>query len=147
MKDVNVEYPMYFGAKHDTFKKAKELRKSETKAEKLLWARLSKKQLLGLHFRRQHPINCFIADFYCPKIKLVIEVDGDMHELLENKEYDIERTELLNEFGVKVIRFTNNEIINSLVDVVNKIEQLATESLAESRESPPNGGFRGSLEQ
>jgi very-short-patch-repair endonuclease len=84
MKGLSVEYPMYFGAKPDIFKKAKDFRKLETVAEKLLWSRLNKNQLLGLQFRRQHPINRFIADFYCPKIKLIIEVDGKIHELPEN---------------------------------------------------------------
>jgi len=127
MKVINVEYPMYFGAKPNIFKKASELRKSETEAEKLLWTRLNKNQLLGLQFRNQHPINLFIADFYCHKIKLVIEVDGSIHDLLENKEYDIGRTELLNEFGLEIIRFTNEEIIYDLNSVVNKIEKIANE--------------------
>jgi very-short-patch-repair endonuclease len=131
MKVINVEYPMYFGAKPDIFKKANELRKLETEAEKLLWARLNKNQLLGLQFRRQHPINRFIADFYCPKIKLVIEIDGSIHELPENKEYDIGRTESLNEFGLEVIRFTNEQIVYDINNVVIKIEQIAKELLTE----------------
>jgi very-short-patch-repair endonuclease len=81
MKGVSVEYPMYFGAKPDIFKLAKELRKAETEAEKILWSKLNRNQILNLQFRRQHPINIFIADFYCPKIKLVIELDGSIHEL------------------------------------------------------------------
>lgn len=130
MKVINVEYPMYFGAKPSIFKKAKELRKSETEVEKLLWNRLNKNQLLGLQFRRQHPINRFIADFYCPKIKLIIEVDGSIHELPENKEYDIERSELLNEFGLEVMRFTNEQIIYEMNSVVDKIEQIAKDLFA-----------------
>ena len=91
MKNLSVEYPMYFGATPDILKKAKELRRYETVAEKILWANLCKNQIIGLHFRRQHPINKFIADFYCASIKLVIEVDGSIHELPENKAYDIGR--------------------------------------------------------
>lgn len=131
MKSVSIEYPMYFGAKPDMFKKAKELRRMETEAEKLLWARLHKNQLLGLQFRRQHPINIFIADFYCPKIKLVIEVDGDIHEIPENEAYDIGRSEILNDFGIEVIRFTNELIIDDIEIVIKNIEKKVIELLAE----------------
>jgi cyclase len=98
MKGVSVEYPMYFGAKPEIFKLAKELRKLETEAEKQLWSRLNKSQLIGLQFRRQHPINRFIADFYCPKIKLIIEVDGSIHELPEYQFHDIGISDILNDF-------------------------------------------------
>jgi very-short-patch-repair endonuclease len=129
MKGVSVEYPMYFGAKPDVFKKAKELRKTETEAEKLLWTRLHKNQMLGLQFRRQHPINIFIADFYCPKIKLVIEVDGSIHELPENIDYDIYRTEILNDFGITVIRFSNDQIIEDIDNILNEIENVSKQLL------------------
>jgi len=125
MKGVSIEYPMYFGAKPDMFLKAKELRRTETEAERLLWARLHKNQLLGLQFRRQHPINRFIADFYCPKIKLVVEVDGGIHEIPEHKAYDIGRSEILNDFGIKVIRFTNEQVINDIETVIKKIKEMS----------------------
>src|SRR5450759_252259 len=112
MKGVSVEYPMYFGATPEIFKMAKELRKMETESEKLLWSRLHKNQILGLQFRRQHPINRFIADFYCPKIKLIIEVDGSIHELPEYQAHDIGRSEILNDFGITVIRFTNEQTVS-----------------------------------
>ena len=84
MKKLSIEYPMYFGATPAVFKKAKELRKYDTDEEKILWTKLNRNQILGLQFRRQHPIDRFIADFYCAKIKLVVEVDGSIHELPEN---------------------------------------------------------------
>ena len=128
MKGVSVEYPMYFGATPDIFKKAKELRRYETEAEKMLWAKLSRNQILGLQFRRQHPINRFIVDFYCVKIKLVIEVDGSIHELPENKVYDIGRSQILNDFGITVIRFSNDQIIDdiegTIIKIRKKVEQL-----------------------
>lgn len=130
---------MHFGTKPDIFKKASELRKTETQAEKLLWLRLNKNQLLGLQFRRQHPINRFIADFYCPKIKLVIEIDGSIHELPENKTYDIVRTELLKEFGIMVIRFDNEQIIYNSDEVIEKIKQIARKLLSEVTEVPQLG--------
>ena len=113
---------MYFGATPDVFKKAKQLRKDETEAEKLLWNRLNKNQMMGLQFRRQHPINRFIADFYCARIKLVIEVDGSIHELPENEAYDIGRSEILNDFGITVIRFSNEQIIDDIESVMIIIE-------------------------
>ena len=123
MKGLSVEYPMYFGATPDVFKKASELRKYETVAEKILWARLHKNQKLGLQFRRQHPINRFIADFYCPKIKLVLEVDGSIHDLPENQDYDIGRSEILKDFGITVIRFTNEQIVDDIENVIIEIER------------------------
>ena len=132
MKGVSVEYPMYFGATPDVFKKAKQLRKDETEAEKILWTRLNKNQMMGLQFRRQHPINRFIADFYCARIKLVIEVDGSVHELPENEAYDIGRSEILNDFGITVIRFSNEQIIEDIEFVRIKIENTIKNLLYKS---------------
>jgi very-short-patch-repair endonuclease len=123
MKGESVQYPMYFGATPDIFQKAKDLRKYETEAEKMLWLKLCKNQVMGLQFRRQHPINRFIADFYCASIKLVIEVDGSIHEFPENKEYDIERSEILNDFGITVIRFSNDQIIEDINGAIKEIEK------------------------
>jgi very-short-patch-repair endonuclease len=78
--------------------------------------------MLGLQFRRQHPINRFIVDFYCVKIKLVIEVDGNIHEIPENKVYDIGRSQILNDFGIRVIRFSNKQIIRDIESTINQIE-------------------------
>ena len=131
MKGLSVEYPMYFGAKPDIFKLAKELRKFETESEKLLWSRLNKNQIIGLQFRRQHPINLFIADFYCPKIKLIIEVDGSIHEIPEYQTHDIGRSEILNDFGITVIRFTNEQILNEIDSTIEQIETTAKILLTE----------------
>lgn len=132
MKGISVEYPMYFGAKPSIFKLAKELRKMETEAEKLLWNRLSKNQVLGLQFRRQHPINRFIADFYCPKIKLIIEVDGSIHEILEYQDHDIGRSDILNDFGITVIRFTNEQIIENIDSTLKQINKICETLLYQS---------------
>ena len=70
---------MFYGAKRNIFQRAKELRKNMTVTEQLLWRRLNKKQL-GVRFKRQHPIDIFIADFYCHQYKLVVEVDGEYHK-------------------------------------------------------------------
>ena len=131
MKGLSVEYPMYFGAKPAIFKLAKELRKDETKAEKILWSRLNRNQILGLQFRRQHPINIFIADFYCAKIKLVIEIDGSIHDITEYQEHDRGRSEILNDFGITVIRFTNEQIIEEIDSTVEQIETVVQKLLSQ----------------
>jgi very-short-patch-repair endonuclease len=107
MKGMSFEYPMYYGAKPSLFRLAKELRKNETEAEKILWSRLNRNQILGQQFRRQHPINVFIADFFCARLKLVIEVDGSIHEITEYQIHDEGRSDLFNDLGITVIRFTN----------------------------------------
>ncbi|MDR8393903.1 endonuclease domain-containing protein [Aliifodinibius sp. S!AR15-10] len=111
---------MFYGAPPYIFEKARELRKSMTKAETKLWNQLNKKQL-GYKFRRQHPISEFIADFYCHSSKLVIEVDGGIHSKKEHQEYDIKRSNKLNRFGITVIRFKNQEILRNVQTVLKRI--------------------------
>jgi len=112
---------MFYGASPFIFEKARELRKSTTESEQLLWQHLKKRQLNGHKFRRQHPMAKFIADFYCHTAKLAIEVDGGIHELKDRKEYDILRTNELDQLGVTVIRFTNEEVENNIELVLKKI--------------------------
>ena len=133
MKGVSVEYPMYFGAKTAIFKLAKELRKAETEPEKILWSKLNRNQIPGLQFRRQHPINIFIGDFYCVRIKLLIEVDGSIHEIIEYKEHDQGRSEILNDFGITVIRFTNEQIIEETDSIIEQIKTIAKKLLDEAK--------------
>jgi very-short-patch-repair endonuclease len=122
---VTIELSMYYGANSDTFKKAKELRKSETAAEKIVWSKLCNHQLNGFSFRRQHPIHRFIVDFYCHQIKLVVEIDGDIHTLTKNKEYDIERSAIMEHYGITVVRFSNNQVLNDIDQVLNSITETA----------------------
>jgi cyclase len=84
------EDSMFYGAAPYLFRYAKKLRNNPTKAESLLWDKLKQKQL-GFKFRRQHPVYKYIADFYCHKLKLIIEIDGDYHNETYQKEYDIFR--------------------------------------------------------
>ena len=124
----NHDEGMWKGAPSDSFSKAQFLRRNETKAEKLLWEKLRNNQLGGLKFRRQHPVNIYIADFYCHKFKLIIELDGDYHNQEEQKQKDEVRTEVLGLNDLKIIRFKNEEVeqdINQvLITIKNKIEQL-----------------------
>jgi cyclase len=109
------------------FARAKELRKSMTEAEKLLWNYL-KAGVDGLKFRRQHPLGIYIADFYCHPIKLIIELDGKIHDKPEVKILDEQRETELKNWGYEVIRFTNDalykEIEKVLLTIKSKVEEL-----------------------
>ena len=124
---------MYYGAKAETFAAAKILRDNMTTYEKILWERLKSKQICGLRFRRQHPISFFIADFYCHDARLVIEIDGVIHN--QQKDYDDGRSAEMEKFYIKIIRFTNSEVENNIEEVIRR-----TENEVKSRiQSPPWG--------
>ena len=97
----------------------KKLRANLTDTENILWTQLQN-QKLGIKFRRQYSIDKFILDFYAPKIKLAIELDGSQH--LENQEYDNERSYLLEHYGCTVIRFWNGDVLQNLDGVIMKIQ-------------------------
>jgi very-short-patch-repair endonuclease len=113
---------------------ARDLRKRETPSEKLLWSNLRNRQLHGVRFLRQHPIMLewlgkdafFIADFYCPKHRIVIEVDGGIHEL--QKEYDQFRSMLIQNRKMRIVRFSNDEIQSGLEVVLRKLTLLIMET-------------------
>jgi len=122
---------------------AVEHRFNPTKAEEVLWELLKTKQLNGYKFRRQHIIDRFIADFVCLKHKLVIEIDGLIHQLPENRASDFERTERLNQIGFEVIRFTNEEVMHQTEKVLNTILSRLNElqnRRSVSNLSSPTGG-------
>jgi very-short-patch-repair endonuclease len=108
-------------AKPGIFEKAKGLRKSTTEAEENLWKYLINKKLHGLKFRRQHSLDIFIADFYCHQKKLIIELDGGIHDTPEQRVYDEGRSFELEEKGFKILRFRNKEVINDLEKVLDTI--------------------------
>ncbi len=114
---------MYKGAPPDSFVKAKFLRDNMTDAEKLLWERLKDNKLKGFKFRRQHPIHIYIVDFYCHKLKLIIEIDGGYHDSKEQKLLDAERSEILKFQELEIIRFTNDEVLGNIEFVMRKIEE------------------------
>ncbi|HEX8451311.1 MAG TPA: DUF559 domain-containing protein [Longimicrobium sp.] len=99
--------------------RAKELRRRETPAERVLWRRLRKAQVMGYNFRRQHPVGRAILDFYCPKGRLCVELDGPIHD--RTHEYDAARDANLAAHGVRVIRFRNGEIFADIEDVLARI--------------------------
>ena len=112
---------IHFGASKRIFINAKALRNRETFAEKLLWSKLRNNQL-KYHFRRQHLLSNYVVDFYCEMLKLVIEVDGSIHAepivALEDKN----KEESLISYGLEVIRFSNEVIINDVDSVVELIK-------------------------
>ena len=118
---------MYLGAKVELFKRAAEMRKNPTKAVSILWGILRNFRSEGYLFRRQHPLDIFIADFYCHKLKLVVEVDGEVHQTEDSIDYDFGRSSELEKHGIKVVRFKNDEIIRDLDSVVNKINNLISD--------------------
>jgi very-short-patch-repair endonuclease len=119
----SIEREMYFGAKPELFARAGLLRKKSTEAETILWKCLKKFRSEGFIFRRQHPIDIFIADFYCHRLKLVIEVDGGVHLNAEAQQYD-GRTGELERFGITVISFTNDQVVNNRDFVVKQIKDI-----------------------
>ncbi|MBH8571925.1 DUF559 domain-containing protein [Nostocaceae cyanobacterium CENA369] len=101
--------------------RAKELRRQMTPEEKILWQHLRANRLHGLHFRRQQIIDGFIADFYCHAARLVIEVDGKIHE--QQAEYDVERGKVLTGCGLRLLRIKNEEVRQELDKVLILISQ------------------------
>lgn len=99
--------------------RALKLRKQTTEPEKLLWSILRARQLAGLKFRRQHPIEPYIVDFYCAPCQLVIELDGESHE--GRQQYDAEREKYLHNLGLTVFRVTNDDVMNNLEGVAEAI--------------------------
>ncbi len=124
---------MYYGATRLVFETAKLLRNHMTPAEKLLWERLSHKQVAVVRFRRQHPVDIFIADFSCHEARLVIELDGEIHD--QRKEYDESRTADREKHLIKVIRFTNSDVEINIEQVIKIIEN----EVKSRRSSPPWG--------
>ena len=102
----------------------KDLRNNSTFAEVILWLSLKHGQLDGRKFRRQESIGRYIADFYCPKEKLVVELDGQPHFTEEGKKYDAKRTKYLESLGLTVVRFENKEVLGNVRGVLNRIRQV-----------------------
>lgn len=101
--------------------RARQLRKSATRHERLLWRHLRNRQLQGWKFRRQHPVDRYIIDFYCPEARLAIELDGGGHNFASRESLDQERTSFLASKNILVLRFWNHQINRELDSVLEKI--------------------------
>lgn len=124
-------FGMHHDAKPEIFRNAAKLRENMTEAELKLWEFVRKKPL-GYKFRRQHPIGVYVLDFYCHKLRISIEIDGDNHLNNEQKERDAERTTYLISLGITEYRLTNRDVLNDFdktIEIVNGI----------LRAGPPSG--------
>ena len=123
--------------------KAREMRKAQTPPEKLLWELLRNKQLGGLKFRRQHQIGDYIVDFYCHEKRLIIELDGCIHQKVKQVIKDKKRDEYLRALGINVLRFKNEDVINNIAQVLSSIAEQVFSSFLPS----PSGRGKGEGEQ
>ena len=138
----SIDQPFYYGASDEIKKRAKALRKRMTSCEKILWQELRKNKLGKFYFRRQHPISRYIVDFYCHELRLVIEADGSIHNLKEHQERDKNRTFELENLGLKVIRYNNNEIAQNIRKVCRQIEEEVKRRSKETDIAWPHPGSR-----
>jgi N-acetyl-alpha-D-muramate 1-phosphate uridylyltransferase len=134
----SIKLDMHYGASKLIFQKAEELRKFPTHEEEIVWGYLSKNRL-GVKFRRQHPIWNYIADFYCHSLKLVVEVDGGIHNREDVKINDAERQQMIESFGICVMRFTNDDVRYNMQSVINSLLHKMNELKSIRVQSPPLG--------
>jgi len=113
---------LHHHANPSTYEIARVLRKQQTEAEELLWQLLRNRKVAGIKFRRQHPFENYVLDFYCHEVKLAIEADGGIHNEPDVVQYDNARTARLQESGIAVFRFTNEQIKANPLSVISKIE-------------------------
>ena len=123
--------------------KRRYFRKNMPKSEVLLWTRLKKRQMHGERFLRQYGVDQYILDFYCPRLKLAIEVDGDSHYMPGAEDQDKARQEYIESFGIGFLRFTNEDVytnIDGVCQIVyDKIEEIKiVEEKSSQRRIPPN---------
>lgn len=118
----------------------KELRNTSPPAERLLWGYIKNKQIIGHKFRRQFGIGRYVVDFYCPKLRLVIEVDGDIHFQGSAERSDAARQRFIESLGLKVLRFLNTDVYKNIDGVVLTIQKTVEELTATAPFPPPPRG-------
>jgi very-short-patch-repair endonuclease len=128
----------YYGNK-ELVKKARVLRSNMTLSEIILWSRLRSKKVEGYKFRRQQPIFDYVVDFYCHELKLIIEVDGEIHSLTKKTDFDIKRDKIFIINGYHIIRLSNLEVVTNIDATIEKI-RIFIKSIS----SPSQGDNRGS---
>ena len=106
-----------------TIQLRRELRRNSTPAEQIFWAKAGGGQFLNLIFREQHGIGNYIVDFYCPALKLIVEIDGDTHAFEENVGMDKERTEYLESLGYRIIRYNNRDVLSNIDGVFEDLSE------------------------
>jgi len=113
-------------ALHYVVEIARRLRQNQTSAEEMLWACLRSRRLIGAKFRRQQPLGRYIADFYCHEARSAIEVQGGLHSHEDQREYDDIRQEVIEQLGIKILSFTNEEVMYNLEGTLSKIINALT---------------------
>ena len=124
---------------------ARQLRKEQTDAEKLLWYLLRGRRFCGFKFRRQYPLCGYILDFYCHDAGLAVELDGGGHNHEEQRLYDEERTKVLETANIRVVRFWNNDVFNSTEYVLEELYSHLKTSPSSGLRPPSPSGRRGDL--
>ena len=104
-------------------RQARDLRRTMTPAERLVWQRVRDNRIAGVKFRRQQVIEGFVADFFCHKAKLVVEIDGEIHDTEDRKKEDERRTTVFAGRGLEEIRFRNDEVLSGIDKVIGKITE------------------------
>ena len=131
---------LFYRSNAQIFRYAHKLRANMTVAEKILWHHLSKSKLNGYRFKRQHPIKNYIADFYCHKAKLIIEIDGGIHDQEDQIIRDRERTAIIEALDCRVIRFRNSEVMNEIEHVLASIKTALPPATTAASPSGEVGG-------
>ncbi len=117
---------------------ARQMRHEPTPAEQVLWKRIRKNQVAGYKFRRQHMIDRFIGDFFCPQARLIIEVDGAIHDY--TVEEDAARQEFLESLGLRVLRFSNADVLQNIEGVLKVIGEVLHNPIPTPNPSPTHWG-------
>jgi very-short-patch-repair endonuclease len=107
--------------------KRRKLRRNQTFCEKVVWLHLRNRRMLGYKFRRQYSVDKFVIDFYCPELKLAIEIDGSVHDNPENLRYDRRRQKYIEQFGIVFLRIKNSELLGNENLMFKRIEQTILE--------------------
>ena len=119
---------------------ARHLRNHSTKAEIILWQKLKRKQMYGYDFHRQKPIDNFILDFFCHELMLDIEVDGYSHQIIEVFNRDVKKEKVMNNLGIHVLRFSDEQVLKDTENVIRAIESY----IVDFEEHTPNPSQEGS---
>jgi very-short-patch-repair endonuclease len=141
-----MELPFNHNAGPKRFEDARFLKRVQTEAEAALWERIRNRHLNGSKMRRQHPIDRYIVDFYCHDSRLVIEVDGEIHEQNDNPDYDKNRTQDLIALGLTFIRFTNKQVLQNIDLVLAEIKRHLTPGRSPGRRGETLGSSAEGVE-
>ena len=116
---------------------ARQLRRSQTGYEEALWARLRNRRLGNAKFRRQHPLGRYVPDFYCHEARLAVELEGGVHDRADQQEYDALRRETINQMGVRLLVFSNDQVSQDLERVLTQILEALTSSHGPHKHQSP----------